>query len=78
MLLLAMTGVEKTDIYNDYQCSSLYITEFTEDISGSNVSNMQNLVEWMEQKWGGAMKYLESIGVSGEIVRKIHEKFVKY
>lgn len=76
MLLLALEGVEKADIYNDYQCSSLYITEFTDDISGSNVANMQCLIEWMGKKWGSVRRYLENIGVSGEIARKIHAKFV--
>ena len=78
MLLLSIVGVEKEDICVDYQCSSTYITRFTEDISGSCITNMQHLLCWMEDRWGSSAGYLESIGISKKNIQKIKIKFVKH
>lgn len=78
MLILSIAGVEKEDICTDYQCSSAYITRFTEDISGSCITNMQRLLCWVEDKWGSPAGYLESIGVPDKNIQKIKAKFVKH
>ena len=78
MLLLSVVEVEKEDICTDYQCSSAYITKFTDDISGSNITNMQRLISWVEKEWGSPVDYLKSIGVSDKNIQKIKAKFVEH
>ncbi len=76
MLILSCAGVENEDILVDYQCSSTYVKEFTTDISGSNIHNMKKTLNWLEKEYGGAVAYLKTIGVSGETVQKLLDKFV--
>ena len=77
MLLLSIVGVEKEDICVDYQCSSTYITRFTEDISGSCITNMQRLLCWMEDRWGVRSIIWNPLGFLKNI-QKIKVKFVKH
>lgn len=76
MLILSCVGVEKEDILVDYQCSSTYVKEFTTDISGSNIYNMKKILEWIEKEYGGVEAYLKEIGVSGETIQNLKNKFV--
>lgn len=76
MLLLALAGVDWADIYADYEISELYISNFTTDISGSNLHNMQMLRQTLEQNYGSAWGYLLAQGAREEELEAFRTRFV--
>ena len=76
MLILSCAGAAREDILADYQMSSLYIKRFTDDVSGSNVYNMEKLLEYIDHKWGNIMGYLNYCGVQEAYIKKMRNKIL--
>lgn len=76
MFLLSIAGVDELDIVADYEVSRTYIQKASEDISGSNYKNIQMLFDYLTENYGSPVDYLYSIGVSEQVIKKIHNKMV--
>ncbi|MDR2654649.1 MAG: tyrosine-protein phosphatase [Oscillospiraceae bacterium] len=76
MALLSIAGVDRLDILADYQVSETYIFSSWENM-GSDVENLLASFDIIDGKYGGAIEYLKSCGVSGEVMDKIRAVFLK-
>ena len=75
MLLLSVMNVAREDIVADYEISRGYILEFTADISGSHWSNMDKLLDIIQNKYGGVEEYLLKHGLEKYYLQKLRAKF---
>lgn len=65
MFLLSLCGVSREDIISDYEVSHTLMEAFSpEDISGSNHSNMHDLLDFIAERHGSPRGYLMEIGVT--------------
>ena len=78
MFLYTIAGVDEKDIVADYEVSHTYIKGFMADVSGSHYMNMEKLLAFLHKAYGGASQYLDAIGVTKEVHRKIYKKFVAF
>jgi len=76
MFLYTIAGVDEKDIVADYEVSHTYIKGFMTDVSGSHYMNMEKLLAFLRKVYGGASQYLDAIGVTEEVRRKIYKKFI--
>lgn len=71
MFLLALCGVEDRDIIADYQISGALLKGHTADVSGSDYTNMERLLAYLNEKHGSPTAYLRSIGVPQTNIEKL-------
>ena len=76
MFLYTIAGVDEKDIVADYEVSHTYIKGFMDDVSGSHYMNMEKLLAFLHKAYGGASQYLDEIGITDAVRRKIYKKFV--
>ncbi|MBC6720366.1 MULTISPECIES: tyrosine-protein phosphatase [Treponema] len=76
MFLYTIAGVDEKDIVADYEVSHTYIKGFMADVSGSRYTNMEKLLDFLHKTYGGVMQYLDAIGVTDTVRKKIYKKFV--
>ena len=69
-------GVDEKDIVADYEVSHTYIKGFMADVSGSHYMNMEKLLAFLHKNYGGVIQYLDEIGVTDAVRRKLYKKFV--
>ena len=76
MFLYTIAGVDEKDIVADYEVSHTYIKGFMADNSGSHYMNMEKLLAFLHKNYGGVIQYLDEIGVTDAVRRKLYKKFV--
>ena len=76
MFLYTIAGVDEKDIVADYEVSHTYIKGFMDDVSGSHYMNMEKLLAFLHKNYGGVIQYLDEIGVTDAVRRKLYKKFV--
>ena len=76
MFLYTIAGVDEKDIVADYEVSHTYIKDFMADVSGSHYTNMEKLLAFLHKNYGGVIQYLDEIGVTDAVRRKLYKKFV--
>ena len=76
MFLYTIAGVDEKDIIADYEVSHTYIKGFMADVSGSHYTNMEKLLAFLSEAYGGVIQYLDAIGVTDAVRRKLYKKFV--
>ena len=76
MFLYTIAGVDEKDIVADYEVSHTYIKGFMDDVSGSHYMNMEKLLAFLHKAYGGASQYLDEIGITDAVRRKLYKKFV--
>ncbi len=88
MLLLSIAGVSREDIIADYQQTYTYIKPYIiehADILWDNDSTkhyslpetMEELIDYMTEKYGSILGYIKSAGVSDSAVNKIKNRLLK-
>lgn len=77
MFLLAAAGVPPHDIIADYAISEHFLKGKSDDISGSNASNMERLLLLLQKEYGGPLPYLQACGLSSTTLCLLKEKFAK-
>lgn len=77
MFLLSIVGADRMDIIADYENSRTYIQDFSNDVSGSNYHNMDKLLGYLQNIYGGPVHYLHDIGVSEGVMEKLAIHFMK-
>ena len=92
MLLLDLVGVDHEIIVNDYKVTEIYMKERLEkqfafikskgvdipkEVLLSKPHNMETALDYLYTNFGGAEKYLITIGVSQQEIDYIKTKFVK-
>ena len=76
MFLYTIAGVDEKDIIADYEVSHTYIKGFMADVSGSHYTNMEKLLAFLSEAYGGVIQYLDEIGVTDTARRKLYKKFI--
>lgn len=86
-LLLDLAGVEREEIVEDYAascyCLKGYISRLNEfptyhsDFLQSEPKEMEKMLDFLENIYGGTESYLLNIGVSSKEIETIKEKFIK-
>ncbi len=85
MLLMSIAEVSKEDIIADYQQTYTYIKPYIEthgDLLWDNSSEkhfslpetMEELIDYMNLKYGSVLNYIKSTGVSDEAINKIRAR----
>lgn len=78
MLLQSLCGVDHLDIIAHYEVSHTYNLDFMpEDTTGSIPTNMITVLEMLEKRYGGAIQYLEGIGVAQRAMDAIRARMVQ-
>ena len=74
MFLQAICGVDRLDLIAHYEISHTYNLNFIpDDTTGSHPTNLITTLSFLQEKYGGPVAYLRSVGVSEnalEIIRK--------
>ena len=76
MFLYTIAGVDEKDIVADYEVSHTYLKGFMADVSGSHYTNMEKLLAFLSETYGGVIQYLDAIGVTDAVRRKLYNKIV--
>lgn len=76
MFLQAICGVDRLDLIAHYEISHTYNLNFLpDDTSGSDPSNMITTLAFLQEKYGGPVAYLRSVGVSERALETIRNAF---
>lgn len=76
-LLLSLAEVDERDIIVDYQVSETYLEGMTKEQLHSPRSNMVNFINHLNKEYGGALSYMEKIGLSKTEISIIKAQFVQ-
>ncbi len=83
MLLLGSLEISEEIIITDYSLSEEYFTFNKNDYTGFNIPEflleskkeyMENILEYIEKKYGGILNYLNKIGISNDEIDRIRKK----
>lgn len=86
MLLLEMAGVPEETILADYAATAEYFGnaygfsddgESAQEVFRSQPATMQYLRRHLAKRYGSIRNYLHAVGITGEDIRKLREKFTE-